>query len=188
MFSFIRLFGLASADGRKRPLRRTPTGALGNVSTRRASGPAGLQQRMREGHVLNAYLGQLDEAAARSDGNGVRDLADELTTIPAAVHGSAIAALHLDVVRRLAKAALVGKLDPVVAAVAAETLINSLLTRSASPGGSRADPAAAHEAASVMAQASRYLAWLASTALTLSAQDVTTAGAARELVAFDHAL
>jgi hypothetical protein len=39
-----------------------------------------------------------------------------------------------------------------------------------------------------MAQASRYLAWLASRALTLSAQVVTTAGAARELVAFDHAL
>jgi hypothetical protein len=91
--SWPQLFGLASADGRKRPLPRTLTGALGNVSTRRASGPAGLQQRMREGHVLNAYLGQLDEAAARSDGNGVRDLADELTTIPAAVHGSAIAAL-----------------------------------------------------------------------------------------------
>ena len=35
-----------------------------------------------------------------------------------------------------------------------------------------------------MAQASRYLAWLASTSLTLSVQDVTTAGAARELVAF----
>ena len=35
-----------------------------------------------------------------------------------------------------------------------------------------------------MAQASRYLAWLASTSLTLSVQEVTTAGAARELVAF----
>jgi hypothetical protein len=35
-----------------------------------------------------------------------------------------------------------------------------------------------------MAQASRYLAWLASTSLTLSVQDVTTAGAAREPIAF----
>ena len=184
MFSFIRLFGLASADGRKRLLRRTLTGALATVSAHRTTAPAGLQQRMRESHVLNAYLGELDEAAARSDGNGVRDLADELATIPATAPGSAIAALHLDVVHRLAKAALVGKLDPVVAVAAADTLIDSLLTRSANPDESKTDPAAAHRAASVMAQASRYLAWLASTALTLSVQDVTTAGAARELVAF----
>ena len=34
-----------------------------------------------------------------------------------------------------------------------------------------------------MGQTSRYLAWLASTSLTLSARQVTTAGAARELVA-----
>lgn len=185
MFSFIRLFGLASADGRKRLLRRTLTGALTQVSAHRAGAPAaGLQQRMRGDHVLNAYLGQLDEAAARSDGNGVRDLADELTTIPTTTSGPAIAALHLEVVHRLAKAALVGKLDPVVAAAAADTLIGSLLTRVASPGGNPAETATAHQAGAVLAQASRYLAWLGSTALTLSAQDVTTAGAARELVAF----
>jgi hypothetical protein len=35
-----------------------------------------------------------------------------------------------------------------------------------------------------MGQASRYLAWLASTSLVLSARQVTSAGAARELVAF----
>ena len=44
-----------------------------------------------------------------------------------------------------------------------------------------------------MAQASRYLAWLASTSLIMSERDVTTAGAARELVEFtvrarDHIL
>jgi hypothetical protein len=78
MFCSIRLFGLATADGRKRLLRRTLTGALATVSAHRTTAPAGLQQRMRENHVLNAYLGELDEAAARSDGNGVRDLADEL--------------------------------------------------------------------------------------------------------------
>jgi hypothetical protein len=180
MFSFVRLFGLASADGRKRLLRRTLAGAL----TRVTAPAAGLQQRMREDQVLTAYLGQLGEAAARSDGNGVRDLADELATAPDTANGTAAAVLHLDVIHRLAKAALVGDLDPVVASGAAEVLIGSLLTRLAAPDERHPNPAAARQAAAVMAQASRYLAWLASTSLTLSVQDVTPAGAARELVAF----
>jgi len=179
MFSFIRLFGLASADGRKRLLRRTLAGALAKVT----SPAAGLQQRMRENTVLNAYLGQLGEAAARSDGNGVRDLADELATIPAATNGTAILAVHLDVIHRLAKAALVGELDPVVASGAADVLLRSLLTRAATPGSTGTDLRDAHRSACAMAQASRYLAWLASTSLTLSVQDVTPAAAARELVA-----
>jgi hypothetical protein len=128
MFSFIRLFGLASAEGRKRLLRRTLASALDAVTT----GPEGaLRQRMRDDRVLNAYLGQLDEAAARSDGNGVRDLADELASAPGG--GIATAALHLDVVHRLAKAALVGRLDPVVASGAAQVLLGSLHSPSPLP-------------------------------------------------------
>jgi hypothetical protein len=180
MFSFIRLFGLASADGRQRLLRRTLTKALDTVTT-----PApGLRRRMRADPVLNAYLGQFDEAAARSDGNGVRELAEQLSTIRVTMNGTATLALHLDVTHRLAKAALVGKLDPVVASGAAEVLIGSLLTRAATPCGTGIEAPEAHRAAGAMAQASRYLAWLASTSLTLSVQDVTTASAARELVAF----
>ena len=77
--------------------------------------------------VLGAYLDQIDDAAARSDGSGVRDLIDELDA--ACRSGSQpSAALHLIVVRRLTKAALVGTLDPVVAAAAAETAICSLLS------------------------------------------------------------
>jgi len=47
--------------------------------------------------------------------------------------GQAAVALQLEVVHRLAKAALVGKLDPVVAASAAEMLIGSLLARVSAP-------------------------------------------------------
>ena len=119
MFSFIRLFSLASADGRKRLLCRTRAGGLARVSVP----AAGLRQRMSADRVLmNAYLGQLDEAAARSDGNGVRDLADELAEASGAGGGPAAAALRMEVVQRLARAALVGKLDPVVASGAAEML------------------------------------------------------------------
>ena len=189
VFSFVRLFGLASADGRKWLLRRTLAGELGRVTAPQN----GLRQRMRESHVLNAYLGQIDEAAARSDGNGVRDLADQLATIPATASGTATLALHLDVIHRLAKAALVGKLDPVVASGAADVLLGSLVTRATTPAGASPEVQVARRAAAAMAQASRYLAWLASTSLIMSEQDVTTAGAARELVAFtvrarDHIL
>jgi len=179
MFSFIRLFGLASADGRKRLLSRTLTGALTEVS-----GPAAeLRRRMNEDRLLSAYLGQIDDAAARSDGSGVRDLTDELATAGDASSGPATVALHLEVVHRLARAALVGKLDPVVASAAAEMLIGSLLARAAATPENGADQEQAQHAAAVMAQTSRYLAWLASTSLTLSAREVIAASAARELVA-----
>ena len=180
MFSFIRLFGLASADGRQRLLRRTLANALDTVTT-----PApGLRRRMQVNPVLNAYLGQIDEAAARSDGNGIRELVEQLSTIRVTMNGTATLALHLDITHRLVKAALVGKLDPVVGSASAEVLIGSLLTRAATPSAANANATDAHRAAGAMAQASRYLAWLASTSLMLSVQDVTTASAARELVAF----
>ena len=187
ILSFVRLFGLASADGRKRLLCRTLGDALAQV----AAPAAGLQQRMSDSPVLRAYLGQLEDAAARSDGNGVRALADELAAAfgggsggGGGGGGQAAVALHLEVMHRLAKAALVGKLDPVVAATAAEMLIDSLLAQvGASPPDGDTGETSAQHAAAVMAQTSRYLAWLASTSLTLSARQVTTASAARELVA-----
>jgi hypothetical protein len=110
MFSFIRLFGLASADGRKRLLCRTLTGALSRDSAR----PTELRRQMNEDRLLSAYLGQVDDAAARSDGSGVRDLAEQLASAATTTSGLATVALHLEVVHRLARAALVGKLDPVV--------------------------------------------------------------------------
>lgn len=176
MFSFIRLFGLASADGRKRLLSRTLSGAL----SRESAPAAGLRQRMTEDRLLSAYLGQIDDAAARSDGSGVRDLADQLASAGDAGSSLASVALHLEVVHRLVRAALVGKLDPVVASGAAEMLISSILTRAAA---APADRESAHHAAAVLAQASRYLAWLASTVLTLSGRDVISSSAARELIA-----
>jgi hypothetical protein len=189
MFSFIRLFGLASADGRKRLLSRTLTGAL----SRQPAPAAGLRQRMTEDPLLSAYLGQVDDAAARSDGSGIRDLADQLAAAAGTSSGLATVALHLEVVHRLARAALVGKLDPVVASGAAEMLISSLLTRATAIAPDLAGPESAHHAAAVLTQASRYLAWLASTALTLSERDVIASSAARELIALsvrvrDHIL
>ncbi len=180
MFSFIRLFGLASAGGRKRLLCRTLGRALAEVSV-----PAGhVAPRLANHPVVSAYLGQLDEAAAHSDGNGVRDLADELAGT-GGPGGRAGLVLHMEVVHRLAKTALVGKLDPVVASSAAEMLIGSLLDRvRVAAAGEDADQVAPQIAAAVMGQAGRYLAWLASTCLVLSARQVTAAGTARELVAF----
>jgi hypothetical protein len=186
MFSFIRLLGLASASGRKRLLGRT----LGRALAHPATAARGRDQGLAEDAIIAAYLGQVDQAAARSDGGGVRDLADELAGASVKRGGQLCTgrealALHLEVVHRLAKAALVGTLDPVVASSSAATLISSLLAR-ISPlqegGGSGQVPA--QQAAAVLGQASRYLAWLASTSLVLSTRQVTAASAARELVAF----
>jgi hypothetical protein len=180
MFSFIRLFGLASAGGRKRLLCRTLGEGLAEVGA-----GADVAPRMAGHRVVSAYLGQLDEAAARSDGNGVRDLADQLAQARGPGSGQPYFVLHLEVVHRLAKAALVGKLDPVVASSAAEMLIGSLLGRLANATAAESDSDAGGQlAAAVMGQASRYLAWLGRTSLVLSARQVTAAGAARELVAF----
>ena len=183
MFSFIRLLGLASSGGRKRLLARTLGRALQDPAR-------GARQRQAGEAVVAAYLGQLDQSASGSDGGSVQDLAAELASAAADNRGTAPAtraalALHLEAVHRLAKAALVGKLDPVVASAAARVLVESLLARvrvpldGAAPGAVRPELAAA-----VLGQASRYLAWLASTSLVLSARQVTTASSAREMVAF----
>jgi hypothetical protein len=185
MFSFVRLLGLASSGGRKRLLARTLDRALQDP----ASVP-GVRQRQASEAVVAAYLGQLDQAASSSDGGSVQDLAAELASA-AAVNGCASPAsraalgLHLEAVHRLAKAALVGKLDPVIASAAARTLAESLLARiTVPPDGAAAGAVSPELAAAVLGQASRYLAWLASTSLVLSARQVTTASAAREMVAF----
>lgn len=184
MFSFIRLLGLASTGGRKQLLART----LGQALRDPAPVPGARRWRAREA-VLAAYLGQLDQAASSSDGGGVQDLAAELA-IAGAGGGArpasrAALALHMEAVHRLAKAALVGKLDPVVASASARTLVESLLAGVRVPADGAAvggtDP---EVAAAVMGQTSRYLAWLASTSVVLSARQVTTASAAREMVAF----
>jgi hypothetical protein len=181
MFSFIRLFGLASSDGRKRLLQRTLEQALESLP----APPLELSRRMPEDRVVSAYLGQLDDTAARSDGNGVRELAAQLSSTAHGAGGPAALALHLDVMQRLAKSVLAGALDPLVATAAAESLVESLLARvgpAPHPGARRAPDARVGAAA--MAAASRYLAWMSSTALTLATRGVTMPSPAREMIAF----
>jgi hypothetical protein len=181
MFSFVRLFGLASSDGRKRLLQRTLEGALEPLP----ASPSELSRRMREDRVVSAYLGQLDDAAARSDGNGVRELAGQLSSTTHGGGGPAGLALHLDVMQRLAKSVLVGALDPLVATAAADSLIESLLARvGPAPHSSARGAPDPQVGAAAMAAASRYLAWMTSTALTLASRGVTTPGPAREMIAF----
>lgn len=185
IYSFIMLLGLASSSGRQRFLAQ----ALGRALQGSDSGRGARQQQAGEA-VIAAYLGELDRAASRSDGGAVRDLAAELATAladnsragPAA---PAALAVHLEAAHRLAKAALVGSLDPVVAAAAGRTLIESLLARvSVLPGGIMQAGVSPELAAAVLGQAGRYLAWLANTSVVLSARQVTDASAAREVVAF----
>ncbi|MFW6721554.1 hypothetical protein ACHZ98_15590 [Streptomyces sp. MAR4 CNY-716] len=184
IFSFVRLFGLASAGGRKRLLSRTLQRRLADlrVSVAETGG------RAAEDDVLAAYVRELDAAVIAGDGNAVRDRVEELTATPppgARAGGEARAGLHLDVLHRLTKAALAGRLDVTVTTACARRLVDSLLTQ-VKAAGARPRPGEldSDRAAALAGHLGRYCAWLASTAWSMSIRQVASPGAARELVAF----
>lgn len=197
MFSFVRLFGLASAGGRRRLLSRTLEQRLSGIRE-----PIGqLPARITIDHVLLAYLHEFDSAVVAGDGNAVRDRVEELTAATAAATRTAsCAGLHLELLHRLAKAALAGRLDSAVAAASAQLLVDSLIAqidaarttaRSGAPGATAVpdahaapEPMAGEQAAALAGHLGRYLAWLAGTAWTMSVRQVTAPGTARELVTF----
>jgi hypothetical protein len=185
LFSFIRLFGLASVGGRRRLLRHTLEQRLHSLHVPLA----GAAESIGADDVLAGYTRELDGAMAGGNGNAVRDRVQELTgtrTTHASAH--ARAALHLEVLHRLCRTALAGTLDSVVAARCAGELVDSLRTqidaaRPAARPGTRMVGLEPDQAAALAGQLSRYLAWLASTATTLSIRQVASSTAARELVA-----
>jgi hypothetical protein len=182
IFSFVRLFGLASVGGRKRLLSRVLAQRLAEIR----EPIAGMPQRIAADDLLIAYIRELDAAVVADDGNAVRDRIEELTAVPTVSPGAhARAGLHLDVLHRLAKAALAGRLDSTVAATSAQLLVDSLLAQiEAAREQGRPGVLTPDEAAALAGHLGRYLAWLAGTAWTMSARQVTTPAAARDLVAF----
>lgn len=182
IFSFVRLFGLASAGGRKRLLSRVLEQRLAEIRQPIAEMP----QRISADDLLISYIRELDAAVVADDGNAVRDRVEELTAVPAVFPGGhARAGLHLDVLHRLAKAALAGRLDSTVAATSAQLIIDSLLAQiNAAREQGRPGALTPDQAAALAGHLGRYLAWLAGTAWTMSARQVTTPAAARDLVAF----
>lgn len=172
VFSFVRLFGLASAGGRNRLLRETLAGALHGLHGR----------DLLDDSVIAAYLGALDQAISTNDPTGIRSLVGQLAEAQVGgsaqgTHGAdvgdATVALHLEVMHRLTRAALVRGADPVVVVGCAEQLTGSVLRRIRE----LPDPAVA------LGELSRYLAWLGSTSRLMSVRGIASARAARELVA-----
>ncbi|WP_405583202.1 hypothetical protein [Streptomyces sp. NBC_01190] len=182
IFSFVRLFGLASAGGRKRLLSRALARRLADIRRPIAEMP----QQIAADDLLISYIRELDAAVVADDGNAVRDRVEELTAVPAVSPGAqARAGLHLEVLHRLAKAALSGRLDSTVAATSAQVLVDSLLAQvEAAREQGREGVLTSEQAAALAGHLGRYLAWLAATAWTMSARQVTTPAAARDLVAF----
>ncbi|MCF3960424.1 hypothetical protein [Streptomyces fuscigenes] len=182
IFSFARLFGLASSGGRKRLLSK----ALERRLADRHEPIAAVSRRVATDDLLSAYLRELDAAVVANDGNGVRDRVEELTALPSAFAGAhGRAGLHLEVLHRLAKAALAGRLDSTVAAASAQRLVDSLLVQiDTARGQDRAGALTRDEAAALAGHLGRYLAWLAGTAWIMSTRHVTAPAAARDLVAF----
>ncbi|MFF0017085.1 hypothetical protein [Streptomyces sp. NPDC005374] len=172
VFSFVQLFGLASIGGRNQLLRRTLADALARQGggSRRGSPSAGLEHDP----IVNSYLGTLSQAATGNDPTAIRHLVDQLveTEVPVEAVDDTIT-VHLDVLHRLVRATLAGGADPIQVVSCAHSLIESVI------GHCRRlrDPAPP------LGALSRYLAWLANTALLMSVRGVASSRAARELAA-----
>ncbi|MFJ5278535.1 hypothetical protein [Streptomyces parvulus] len=170
IFSFIRLFGLASIGGRNRLLRR----ALADALIRRSADEGARAGEPEDEPVINSYLGTLSQAAISNDPTAMRHLVGQLVEaeIPARSADQAVT-VHLDVLHRLCRATLVSGADPVQVIACAHLLIDSAIRHARR----QSDPAPA------LGALSRYLAWLASTARLMSVRKVASNRAARELVA-----
>lgn len=170
IFSFVRLFGLASIGGRNRLLRHTLAGAL---APQDASGGSFAREPEND-PVLNSYLGAISQAATSNDPTAIRHLVDQLVEaeVPAEAAEDAIG-LHLDVLHRLLRATLASGADPIQITACAHALIDSTMRHC------RRLP----NPAPPLGALSRYLAWLANTALLMSVRGVASNRAARELVA-----
>lgn len=174
VFSFARLFGLASVGGRNRLLRATLAHALHEIGT----APARLTPEVNSHPAVSAYLGALDQVISGNDPTGIRNLVGQLTDAQELVPGNEqAAALHLEVLHRLCRAALVRGTDPVVVVGCADALVGSVLKQArALP-----DPAVA------LGESSRYLGWLGSSTMLMSVRHVASQRAARELIAMSVA-
>ncbi|MGW2256929.1 hypothetical protein ACWCXE_03495 [Streptomyces sp. NPDC001780] len=174
VFSFVRLFGLASVGGRNRLLRETLADTLSGLNS----------DELLDDAVTVAYLGAVDQAISTNNPTAIRDLVGQLTGVrlpktsrsgPSAVSDAldASVALRLEVMHRLARAALVRGADPVVIVGCAEQLTGSVLKQARE----LPDPAV------VLGELSRYLAWLGTTSRLMSVRGIASSRAARELVA-----
>ncbi|MHA5053361.1 hypothetical protein [Streptomyces sp. SD15] len=170
VFSFLQLFGLASIGGRNRLLRRTLAGAL----ARQGTGFGSFFYELKNDPVINSYLGTVSQAGTSNDPTAIRDLVDQLveSEVPPAAAQDAIT-VHLDVLHRLSRATLAGGADPVQVSACAHALVDSVIRHC------RRLP----DPAPPLGALSRYLAWLANTALLMSVRGVASNRAARELVA-----
>ncbi|MDT0484798.1 hypothetical protein [Streptomyces doebereineriae] len=172
VFSFVRLFGLASIGGRNQLLRRTLAEALTAQTVGAGRGP--LSYGLEHDPIVNSYLGTVSQATTGNDPTAIRHLVDQLVGAevpPEAIDNTII--VHLDVLHRLVRATLAGGVDPIQVVSCAHALIDSVI------GHCRrlSDPAPP------LGALSRYLAWLANTALLMSVRGVASSRAARELAA-----
>ena len=161
VYSFVRLFGIASAGGRATLLSRNLAIALHDPA-----GPAG-------GPVVEAYLSALDQALNSGDPAAIRALVGQLSSAaPGAECPDEAFAVHLTVIRSLARALLLRGGDPNVLGDCVEEVVYSVVR------------AARHrpEADDPLGTLARQLAWLTRVARTLTARGACDPRAARELI------
>ncbi|GAC1610587.1 MAG: hypothetical protein NVS3B26_18150 [Mycobacteriales bacterium] len=173
--SFLELFGLASAEGRQRLLRRTVVAAVGrrSASTRTDAGPISADP------VLRNYFRELDAAMSGGNSTAVEDLTLQIVHLPVPIgSAAAVIELHFCVLQRTYRGALLGVADPPTVARSIVTVTQSLIayTQAAENQSDRT-----HGAVS-LAQLGRTLAWLGECALTLHVRGDAPRAATRELI------
>jgi hypothetical protein len=161
VYSFIRLFGIASAGGRATLLSRILADAL-----RDPAGPDGAS-------VVEAYLSALDQVLNSGDPAAIRALVGQLiAAAPGPEWPDEAYAVHLTVIRSLARALLLRGGDPNVLGDCVDEVVHSVVH------SARHRP----DADGPLGALGRQLAWLARIARTLTAREACDPRAARQLI------
>lgn len=175
VWSFLELFGLASAEGRQRLLRHTVVGAV----RQRSESIAVDSERVTADPVLRNYFRELDAALSGADSAAIDDLTLQLVQLPLPRGGLVVMSeLHFCALQRIYRGALLGGADPATVARGIVTLTRSMI---AYAQGAESSSDRTHGAVS-LAQLGRTLGWLGDCALTLHVRGDVPRAATRELI------
>jgi hypothetical protein len=168
VFSFVRLFELASVGGRNRLLARTLRRALDDEG-------AEIGRPELDDATVTAFLGAVDEALAAQDVAALRNLvAQAAACCRACALEEAGIRLYLELLHRLGRAALLrGGADAAATTARIRELVEEMTLRSLT----------AAEPDALLGAAARFLGWLDVTARILAGRGVADPRAARDLTA-----
>jgi hypothetical protein len=177
--SFIRLFSLATIDGRNGLLTRTLREGLRRVSSAAAQGP--LAQNYAQDTILSAHRSAVEDALETRSASGIGDLVAQTAASQLdAPSYPAVMWYQFSIATRISQAACLDKVDAVRASSALRELLapaHGLDTNvGLAPGLAMSYPVA------TSALATRFSAWLSAACFTLATRGSLTMATARQLI------